>query len=326
MKTKIIPRILFLLVFILLGQESFARLYTHYFSFIDGRFMFDGKERFVCARIEREQIEWQIMNKELEAETYSLESNMLCQILEKRNTKTGEWEEVDRDTSYVETLLMSPPSKWRGSIYPDDALGNVALMTQTLFNSDENYEFFRPVFGREVITYSEDYLSRWIVSGMVIAYEIINEHGTVLCTLHADEGHCFHDVCYVYNICGKDYLMIPILEISSSGSGLDEATFRYYEINRETNSIDFICEVKDEMKVSPTVADKDDVITVTLNTPKENTQMIVTSVSGQIVKRYTLASDDKHITLDAASLRSGVYSISLHKNGTIIDGEKIIIK
>lgn len=335
MKTKIIPRLLFLLVLTLLGQKSFAQVHLDYFSFIDGRFMFDGEERFVGTRLydtetgSKRILEWQFMNKELEIETcYSPEPNMRVVIRERRNTTTGEWEGIDRDTSYVEALLMSPPSKWRGSIYPDDAFGNLALMTQTLFNSDENYEFFRPILDHEVVVYSEDYLSRYrYVNGLVTAYEIVDEHGTILCTLHADEGRFFHDICYVYNICGKDYLMIPIGDMSFSNVMYDNFnSFRYYEINRETNSIDFVCEVKDKMRVSPTVADKDDVITVTLNTPKENAQMIVSSVSGQMVKRYTLSNDDKYITLDAATLRSGVYCISLHKNGAVIDSEKIIIK
>ncbi len=302
---------------------------------IDQKFMSDKESRLIYGGVDDETLfrEWTILDNKLKKEkVFNLPLGEGIITSEKRNTDNGFWEETYRTIEYGHSYLMSTPKLVTTSFYPDDVIGLCATFTQTLFNNDDKYEIFTPVWGGKVVKYDDDYLSRETYTNyFVTAYNVVSEDGSVLCTLETGGDCYFGKVGYVYDIYDKRYLMIPVFDASDVDSPYysndpSEATFRYYEINRETNSIDFICEVKDEMKVSPAVADKDDVITVTLNTPKENAQMIVTSVSGQMVKRYTLSSNDKHITLDAASLRSGVYSISLHKNGIIIDSEKIIIK
>lgn len=302
---------------------------------IDQKFMSDKESRLIYGGVDDETLfrEWTILDNKLKKEkVFNLPLGEGIITSEKRNTSNGLWEETDRHVNYRSAYLMSPPKLITTSMYQDDEKGLCATFTQTLFNNDDKYEIFTPVWGGKTVAYDSDFLLRQTYfNHYVMAYNIVSEDGDVLHTLEAGGNCYFGRFCHVYDIYDKRYLVIPVWAASDVvgtdyENDMSEATFRYYEINRETNSIDFVCEVKDEMKVSPTVADKDDVITVALNTPKENARMIVASVSGQIVKRYTLASDEKHITLDAASLRSGVYSISLHKNGTIIDSEKIIIK
>lgn len=302
---------------------------------IDQKFMFDKESRLIYGGVDDEILfrEWTVLDKKLKEEkVFNIPNGEGVRTREKRNTDNGFWEETYRTIEYGHSYLMSTSKLVTTSFYSDDAMGLCATFTQTLFNNDDKYEIFTPVWGGKVVKYDDDYLSRETYTNyFVTAYNVVSEDGSVLCTLETGGDCYFGEVGYVYDIYDKRYLMIPVFDASDVDSPYysndpSEATFRYYEINRETNSIDFICEVKDEMKVSPTVADKDDVITVTLNTPKENAQMIVTSVSGQMVKRYTLSDDDKYITLDAATLRSGVYCISLHKNGAVIDSEKIIIK
>ena len=302
---------------------------------IDQKFMSDKESRLIYGGVDDETLfrEWTVLDKKLKEEKgFNIPNGEGVRTREKRNTDNGFWEETYRTIEYRHSYLMSTPKLVTTSFYPDDVMGLCATFTQTLFNNDDKYEIFTPVWGGKVVKYDDDYLSRETYTNyFVTAYNVVSEDGSVLCTLETGGDCYFGRVGYVYDIYDKRYLMIPVFDASDVDSPYysndpSEATFRYYEINRETNSIDFVCEVKDEMRVSPTVADKDDVITVTLNNPKENAQMIVTNVSGQMVKRYTLSSDDKHITLDAASLGSGVYSISLHKSGTVIDSEKIIIK
>ncbi len=302
---------------------------------IDPKFMSDKESRLFNGRdfYKAPFGEWTILNKKLEVEkVFNTPSGKSVEIFEERNTDNGLWEEKDRTISYSYAYLMSPPKLITTSIYPDDEEGLCANITQTLFNNDDKYEIFTPVWGGKVVKYDDDYLSRKTFSNcFVTAYNVVSEDGSLLHTLETGGDSYFGDVSYVYDIYDKRYLMIPVFDASDVddwfySENLSEATFRYYEINQETTNIEFVCEVKDEMRVSPTVADKDDVITVILSTPEENAQIMVTSVSGQVVKRYTVACDEKHITLDAATLRSGVYSISLHKNGAIRGSEKIIIK
>lgn len=308
------------------------------FGIIDGKFLYDNQSRLAYRKYNSSNSDkgtnstrWDILTKKLNADkSFSIPRVEWVRTTEKRNTDNGLWEEVSREVRFTDTYLMSLPKSYTASHslfdYGDvdyyDAVGLDANITQTLFNDDGKYEIFTPVYGGKVVTYDKDYLSRETYTNhMITAYNIVDEEGTILYAIEAGEDACFGEVAYVYDIYDRRYLMMLVFSSNS-----ETPIYRYYEINQKTTSIDLIREVKDEMKVSPTVADKNDVITVTLNSPKKNALMVLTSVSGQIVKRKTLTSDEKYITLDAATLRSGVYSISLHTDGAIIDSEKIIIK
>ena len=81
------------------------------------------------------------------------------------------------------------------------------------------------------------------------------------------------------------------------------------------------------MRVRPTVADRNEEITITLdddnNTARE---LIITSVNGKIVERRNIPAGENTIKVNAAMMRSGMYNFTLQKKGEIVDNSKVIVK
>ena len=86
--------------------------------------------------------------------------------------------------------------------------------------------------------------------------------------------------------------------------------------------------MRGSMNIRPTVANRDEEITITLNDENSNAarELIITGVNGQLVDRRDIPAGENTVTVSAAMLRSGMYNFTLQKKGEIMDNGKVIVK
>lgn len=108
----------------------------------------------------------------------------------------------------------------------------------------------------------------------------------------------------------------------------DYTGYRWYEICKETNSINFVRETRAAMNIVPTIADRDAQITITLNDDNNGVarELVVTSMNGQLVERLDIPAGENTVKVSAAMMRSGMYNFTLQKKGEVVDNGKVIVK
>jgi len=201
-----------------------------------------------------------------------------------------------------------------------------AVISQGLFNDDEKYEFLLPELA--VFESTQENWDGTVTTTYVhkaIGYKIVSEDGTTLHNLIIN-GEKDPDMrCYasVTNIGDKIYLLVDYYSYSS-----DYEVTRFYEINKGTTGIQKVREMRGSMNIRPTIANRDEQITITLDDDSKSVarELIVTGVNGQLVERRTIPAGENTIQVNAAMMRSGMYNFTLQKKGEVVDNGKVIVK
>lgn len=278
------------------------------------------------------KIGYQVVNKNLEVEReFKMFTTDEClytrlKIIEQLDAE-GNWVEISK---YNENL--SPENFWY--ISANANCETSCVISQTLFNNDDKYEAIVPVYGGEFIAYNEDNSRRTIYKNYIItSLRIINETGETLYTLNAKENEffsCYESDCRIVRIADKSYMVLPIGKFdANNGSWLYEIdSWRWYEICKETNSINFVRETRAAMNIAPTIADRDAQITITLNEENSNVarELVVTGVNGQLVECRYIPAGVNSVQIPASMLRSGMYNFTLQQKGQVVDNGKVIVK
>ena len=238
-----------------------------------------------------------------------------------------ELEELERYTSSVRSAFYADVVWYYNSFYESET---GVTITQTLFNNDEKYEFCLPVM--DVFTkedsYSDYYQTQTIQYRYEpIGYKIVSEDGTVLQEIIVNEArdNNLSIDAVVMQLGDKTYFVIR----TYSGEYGEEHEMTYlYEINKNTNSIQKVREVKGSMRVTPTVADRNEEITISINDDNCNVarELIITGVNGKLIERRTIPAGENTFKVNAAMMRSGMYNFTLQKKGEFVDNSKVIVK
>ena len=200
-----------------------------------------------------------------------------------------------------------------------------AVISQTLFNNDEKYEFILPVMeplegmnyysGKQTIYYEHE----------AIGYKIVSEDGTVLQEIIVNEARDskINIEAFVLQFGDKKYFIIERYD----GSDYSDTTY-FYEINKNTNSIQKVREMPGSMRVAPTVANRNEEITISINDDNCNVarELIITGVNGKLIERRTIPAGENTFKVNAGMMRSGMYNFTLQKKGEVVDNSKVIIK
>ena len=204
-----------------------------------------------------------------------------------------------------------------------------AIISQGLFNDDDKYEFLLPEFA--VFESTQENWNGTLVTTTYthkrIGYKIVSEDGATLHSLIINEEKDPDLRCYasVISIGDKIYLFVECWNNSS-----DYEVIRFYEIKKNASgaSIEKVREMRGSMNIRPTVANRDEQITITLNDENSNTarELIITGVNGQLVDRRDIPAGENTVTISAAMMRSGMYNFTLQKKGEIMDNGKVIVK
>lgn len=173
--------------------------------------------------------------------------------------------------------------------------------SQTLFNNDDKYEILVPKFTQgeivvEEYDYDDDGINdhRTLRSGMIeTGVNVVSEDGNVIFSLESNIS-----ITYETNLCkinGKIYI------IGYNG----EEGCAFYEINRETSSIKKVAE-KRGLRVSPTIANNSQDITIELGENSNAKEIIVVNAKGQTIKSIPVKAGQKQIKVNASTIGRGM--------------------
>ena len=173
-------------------------------------------------------------------------------------------------------------------------------ISQTLFNNDEKYEALVPKFSQSEVDHP---------TGL----SVVSEDGTELYSIEADIA--LQTEVIIMKINGKLYI--------ATGDPSDE-NYVFFEINRETSSIKQVAKLKG-MRVSPTIAEQTDNITVELGEGSNAKEIVVVNGNGQVVKQIPVKNGERQITINAGSLNRGLNILNA-RGAKGNNNSKIIVK
>lgn len=186
-----------------------------------------------------------------------------------------------------------------GSLYN----GRPVLLTQTLFNNDELYEF----------VINNPHPSP--------AVEVKNENGDILHTFYLDdEFESFYSDCKIIKYGGKYYFVLFETDYDYI---FDRRTI-WYLMDTPTQSLTRVDEPL-PITVYPTVASHEQIITVELEENNKTTEVQIINSLGHVEMIVPVQSGQNKVQLHINDLPSGMYIIrTLSKNGQ--QTNKIIVK
>lgn len=302
-------------------------------EFIPSELLSEGKSKMVISLYDAPELgkflSYQVINEDLEVEK---ELKMYTPD-EINNTRLVITEQVDEKGIWVETSRRARNISVNHIKYLSET-GNdcYGVISQILFNNDDKYEIIVPVYGGEIVEQREGSNTRTIYKDYVItSLNVVSETGEVLYTLEVGDNKYIQDDNKIVKIGNKTYLALEIGDFSGFSTDSDSQkreSYRWYEICKETNSINFVREMCGAMNITPTIADRDAQITITLNDENSNAarELIITGVNGQLVDRRDIPAGENTVTVNAAMMRSGMYNFTLQKKGEIMDNGKVIVK
>ena len=157
-------------------------------------------------------------------------------------------------------------------------------ISQTLFNNDEKYEALVPKYTQKEVMYP---------TGL----SVVSEDGTELYSIELDFALPeYSDYFKLMKINGKLYIAVQDVTYDN---------YVFFEINRETSSIKQVAKLKG-MRVSPTIAEQTDNITVELGEGSNAKEIVVVNGNGQVVKQIPVKNGERQITINAGSLNRGL--------------------
>ena len=322
--------------------ENIGTTFSSDIYFVPKNLTYDGAEKLVRELAEEYadeeygnttcDIGFQVLDQDLT----SIAEFKFYTVDEILNTRMKVYETLDENGNWVENDKYAYEVLLDFFLYRDVNCNHIstASVTQTLFNNDEKYEAVVPVYKGTVIYQAEGSNRRTVYKNYVpTEIKIINESGETLHTLQAGEGSFFH-LGYgggvFIKIGDKIYFSVPMGSTIANNEYWQEnyTGYRWYEICKETNSINFVRETRAAMNIVPTIADRDAQITITLNDDNNGVarELVVTSVNGLLVERLDIPAGENTVKVSAAMMRSGMYNFTLQKKGEVVDNGKVIVK
>ncbi len=196
------------------------------------------------------------------------------------------------------------------------AYGAYMPITQTLFNSNDKFEYLVPIYINSSYTTERASANGYICKG----YKIMSDDNTEVASIIInDEQVAYVGDVEVYIIGKKAYLKIDVRDTN------DNHLNYFYAIDKQTSSISE-APVRVVMSVRPTVAKKNEVINVTLPEDSKASQLMVTSAAGQTIQRIPLKAGVSSYQVSTTGLASGMYVISVDEGGTKKEYCKVVIR
>ena len=184
------------------------------------------------------------------------------------------------------------------------------IISQTLFNSDEKYEYLSPIYDIEKNYYT--------------GINVASEDGTILQTINFGNYYSEYISSIQLNVInGKKYLFIEYMRNPDSTN----PTTLIYRIDSETSQINFVAKHEGTLNIHPRVADRSDMITVEMNEEGDNgiREIIVSNAAGQTITRVPVEKGQKSVTIPASELSRGMNIVdAIDRKGH--NANKVIVK
>lgn len=234
------------------------------------------------------------------------------------------------------------------SIYYQDfdsqAESNRFTLSQTLFNSDDKFEYIipkvvltdisnyvvsMPSSDREIVLSRSELVSEYAYP-TIKGLQVVSSDGTVLHDIDFmdgfykvyDEYSQYENEIYGITIGGKDYLVVDgYMKGDDEDDVEDEECVLFYRINRQTNSLQEVQSLPVKMRMKQ----QESTINVHLSNTTEPSEIIMTNSLGKIIgKKYVPAGES--MTTFKTSMPKGVYNITRIQKGKNIENGKILMK
>ena len=175
---------------------------------------------------------------------------------------------------------------------------NMAVyFTQTLFNSDNRFEYISRVNDG---------------NGYIVRFDIIADNGNVVNSFgNFGERQCSSANLVFIQIGGNSYLIVFL----NDGNSIE-----WYRIDRQTQRINRVEGLP--FNVFPSVADRDSYITVQFEDGATATELQVVDAHGRTLQRIPVAQGQQEVKVSARNLQSGINFIGDRRHGSA----KIIVR
>ena len=179
--------------------------------------------------------------------------------------------------------------------------------SQTLFNSDNKFEYIKPVYSSSTTVHGCN----------VERLEILSDDGTTVNTISWEDGYLTDakNGVYLYNFGNKLYLRVSLQNLNNNTQ-----TSAWYRIDRQTQSIARVENVP--FNVFPTVVDRSSEITVQLEEGTIAHEIVVVDAMGREVKSVPVQPGQREVKVCTSGLHAGPGFLTDRKNGTV----KIIVR
>ena len=213
-------------------------------------------------------------------------------------------------------------------------------LSQTLFNSDEGFEYILPKYKLsangniggfleitggeepEIITTQRSTIISEQKELALAGFQVLSEDGNVVSDITFDgdfEGNIDLDYAFVITIGNSTYLAFD-------GYCNDQSSTIFYKIDRSTSSIQKVKTASSTMKLSPNMVNSGSTINVNFGDANEKgSDIIVVSASGTEVRTYHVPAGQTSIQIQANS-SAGMYCISRLQKNKIAETKKFIVK
>ena len=160
------------------------------------------------------------------------------------------------------------------------------LLTQTLFNSDDCFEFIE----------MQDYES--------YHYHLLNiksSNGTIIQSIQADEGYFFTDNRCAFVVKIENYIYLVLREKQAD----DETIKHLFYLIKQNHGLTKV-DVDLPISVFPTVPTRDQQITVELGDDVNAVEITIVNTLGQVIKQVPVEEGQRKVTIPASDLGPGL--------------------
>lgn len=254
-------------------------------EFLNGRFTFSGVEQLVRRIQDRSTLPpygvadcYQILNTD-----FQLIKTIFIPESE------GPSEVVDMTCFSAETDYM-----------PD------VIMSQTLFNNDELYEWVIPI----------------VKEHFIIGYKVISENWQTLTEINFPKGY-ISDYCGLNLYCMSDGDVYLLAKVREEVDSTYQPWSLVYRIDKENGSVSQIGEPL-KIGVSPTAPRRGTPVTVDLSAEKGECMVEVVAADGRVVARKMNCSG--RTTIETSGLASGLYVVNVVNGQNRREATKIVVR
>lgn len=198
-----------------------------------------------------------------------------------------------------------------------DNIGNV-ILTQTLFNSDADFEYISPIAELKLSTHEEDIYTYYTYDVVLKGFRIMNANGNELQSIEFPDS-VTGSVVSVVVIGSKTYLMASV-------SGDNGPMYLYYNVEREDNNsrVNTI-PVAIHASVEPTIVREGEPVNVNLRDTSAESGLTVTDMGGRTIYSTLLHSDGTY-QIPGTVMRRGMNIVTVTPDGHAPVSTKVLVK
>lgn len=219
-------------------------------------------------------------------------------------------------------------------------IGNGLCLTQTLFNSDDKYEYLQfPCEQTEETSYDYDGPS---INGEYESNTYTTTKTFHKCSLYkgfniiSEEGSILQSITFPNGFEMMEWVGAEVIQISNEfyilcqGKMNNSETLLIYKINRSSvgASVEQVC-APIKVGAFPNLANRNQMITIQLsgdNAGNNQTNLQVVDMQGKVLNQQTIPAGQTTTTIPAHRLSNGMNLIKITQGSKTIGTEKVIIK